>query len=195
VAEDRADVEDAHARGFAGPLQRLVELGALVPGSILAHGVWLSPDEVVLAERHGCWLVQNPRSNEGNRVGYPAALRQGTRVALGTDGWPADMAVEEAALRRLATAHGDAGADGRLAAGHRLVAERFGAAAEPLAPGALADLVVREDGRVRHVLVGGRVVVQDGALVSADARAVEAEAQREAARLWGRMAAIAASER
>jgi hypothetical protein len=38
-------------------------------------------------------------------------------------------------------------------------------------------------------------VVQVGALVSADARAVEAEAQREAARLWGRMAAIAASER
>jgi cytosine/adenosine deaminase-related metal-dependent hydrolase len=194
VAEDRADVEDARRRGFAGPLQRLVELGAIVPGSILAHGVWLSPDEVALADRHGCWLVQNPRSNEGNRVGYPSALRHGARVALGTDGWDADMAVEEAALRRLAAAHRDPGADGRLGAGHRLVAERFGAAAEPLAPGAVADLVVREDGRVRHVLVGGRVVVQDGALVSADARAVEAEARREAARVWDRMAAIAASE-
>jgi adenine deaminase len=74
------------------------------------------------------------------------------------------------------------------------VAERFGASPEPLAPGALADLVVREDGRVRHVLVGGRVVVQDGALVAADAEAIEAEARREATGLWKRMAAIAASE-
>jgi len=194
VAEDRADVDDARRRGFAGPLQRLAALGALVPGSILAHGVWLSPDEIALADRHGCWLVQNPRSNEGNRVGYPAALRHASRVALGTDGWDADMAIEEAALHRLAAAHGDPGAHGRLAAGGRLVAERFGASPEPLAPGAVADLVVRGEDAVRHVLVGGRVVVQDGALVAADAHAVEVEARREAARLWERMAALAASE-
>jgi cytosine/adenosine deaminase-related metal-dependent hydrolase len=194
VAEDRADVEDARRRGFDGPLERLVALGALVPGSIVAHGVWLSPAQVALADRHGCWLVQNPRSNEGNRVGYPAALRHATRVALGTDGWDADMAAEEAALRRLAAVHGDPGAEGRLAGGRTLVAERFGATAEPLEAGALGDVVVREDGRVRHVLVGGRVVVQDGALVAADTQAIEDEARREAARLFERMAAMPAAE-
>ena len=41
--------------------------------------------------RRGLWLVQNPRSNEGNRVGFPRALAASPNVALGTDGYPADM--------------------------------------------------------------------------------------------------------
>jgi cytosine/adenosine deaminase-related metal-dependent hydrolase len=194
VAEALADAEDARRRGAAGPLERLLALGALPPGSILAHGVHLSPAQVARAGASGCWLVQNPRSNEGNQVGYPAALRGAARVALGTDGWEADMAVEEAALFRLAAANGDGGAAGRLAAGHLLMAERFGAAPSPLEPGGLGDLVVREGGRVRHVVVDGRVVVEDGRLVAADAAAIEAEARHEAAGLWARMARIAAGE-
>jgi cytosine/adenosine deaminase-related metal-dependent hydrolase len=194
VAEDRADVEDARARGHAGPLQRLEALGALVPGSILAHGVHLSRAEVERAGALGCWLVQNPRSNEGNKVGYPNALRHAPRVALGTDGWEADMAVEEAALRRLAVAAADPAPEGRLAAGQALVAERFGAAAVPLAPGALGDLVVREDGRVKHVVVGGRLVVEDGRLATGDVGEIEAGARRELERLRERMAQIASSE-
>lgn len=190
VAEDAADVADARARGAAGPLERLLALGAVVPGSILAHGVHLDEAQVALGERHRCWLVQNPRSNEGNRVGYPAALQRARRVALGTDGWEADMAAERDALARLAAAHGDPSWPGRLEAGHALVAERFGTAPAPLAPGALGDAVVRQGGRVRHVVVGGRVVVEDGRLAGGDLPAIEAEARREAARLWARMARL-----
>jgi cytosine/adenosine deaminase-related metal-dependent hydrolase len=185
VAEDRVDVQDARARGHEGPLQRLLSLGALPPGSVVAHGVHLTPDEVRLASDRGLWLVQNPRSNEGNRVGYPAALRHARRVALGTDGWDADMAVEETALARLAREHGDDAWQGRLAAGTALVAERFGTT-----PGALGDVVVREGGRVRHVVVGGRVVVEDGRLAGTDLEEVEAAARAEAHRLWQRMASI-----
>ena len=194
VAEDRADVLDARARGFAGPLERMLSLGALVPGSILAHGVQLSTEQVALADAHGCWLVHNPRSNEGNRVGYASALGHGRRVALGTDGWDADMAAEEAALVRLAAAHHDPDVGGRLAAGHALVAERFAAAAAPLTPGALGDVVVREADRIRDVVVGGRVVVENGRLSGGDMEAIESTARREAIRLWQRMAEIAASE-
>jgi len=50
----------------------------------------------------------------------------------------------------------------RLALGAALAAERFGAEAEPLAPGSLGDLAVRRNGAVRHVVVGGRVVVENG---------------------------------
>ena len=64
----------------------------------------------------------------------------------------------------------------------------------PLAPGGLGDLVVRQDGRLRHVVVDGRVVVEEGRLVAADAAAVEAEARREAAGLWARMARLATTE-
>jgi cytosine/adenosine deaminase-related metal-dependent hydrolase len=190
VAEDLADVDDARRRGAAGPLERLQTLGALVPGSILAHGVHLTEAQVRLAAEAGCWFVHNPRSNEGNRVGYASPLSAATRVALGTDGWNADMIEEQAALLRLAAQHGDNEVGHRLAAGHRLVAERFAAASEALAPGALGDVVVRQDGKVRHVVVDGNVVVRDGALTAADMTAVAATARGEAARLWSRMAAL-----
>ncbi len=190
VAEDRADVADAEARGFKGPLERLAALGALVPGSILAHGVHLDADQVRLADAHGCWLVHNPRSNEANRVGYAKALSAGANVALGTDGWDADMAAEQAALQRLAARNGDRGIAGRLEAGHRLVAERFASRTGPLAPGALGDLVVRQGGRVRHVVIGGRLVVADGELTGGNAEAIAAKARSEAEGLWRRMAAL-----
>ena len=186
VAEDQADVDDARRRGAAGPLERLLSLGALVPGSILAHGVRLSAEQVRLADSAGCWFVHNPRSNDGNRVGYAGALSAASRVALGADGWDPDMAVEEAALLRNAEQHHDAGVGGRLAAGHRLVAERFGSAARALAPGALGDVVVREGGKVRHVVVNGRQVVGDGMLVDRRPGLITAAARIEAARLWSR---------
>lgn len=188
VAEAPSDVEDARARGFAGPLERLIALDALVPGSILAHGVHLSPEQVKVAEAAGCWLVQNPRSNEGNGVGYASSLAHASRVALGTDGWNADMAEEERALFRLAERHGDTGATGRLAAGQVLIAERFGFSASGLQPGAPGDVIVREDGRVSHVVIDGRVVVRDGKLAQGDIGAIEAEARVQAKRLWQRMA-------
>lgn len=190
VAEAMEDVEDARRRSYAGPLGRLIALDALPPGSILAHGVHLTADEVREADRRGCWLVQNPRSNEGNRVGYPDNLRYSEKVALGCDGWNADMAVEEAALLRLAAAHGDDRATGRLDAGQRLIAERFGFPTTGLAPGAAGDVVVREKGKLTTVVVDGRLVVRDGNLVSVDAGAIEAEARAEASRLWQRMEAL-----
>jgi len=133
VAEDQADVADARARGYDGVIDRLARHGALVPGSIFAHGVHLAADEVRACDTAGVWLVQNPRSNRGNRVGYPAALAASGRVALGTDGYPAAMADEQAALLAEAAAHHDA-ADrvaARPAAGAALLAERFGG---PVAP-------------------------------------------------------------
>ena len=130
IAEDRADVADAVRRGWGGPLERLEQLGALPPGSILAHGVHLDESQVRRAEHLGCWLVQNPRSNRGNGVGYPSALRASARVALGTDGYPSDLAAERSALLEDVPRHGDdpEAAERRLQAGHTLLAERFGGA-------------------------------------------------------------------
>lgn len=192
VAEDVADVDDARNRGYEGPLQRLHALRALEPRSIIAHGVHLDEEEVRLADRLRLWIVQNPRSNRGNRVGYPLALRASSRVALGTDGYPADMAAECEALGIVADDAGDPRDPvvRRTTAGQQLAAEIFGVDFAPLAEGRAADAVVTVNGRVRHVVVAGRLVVRDGELMTADITKIRAEAGREAPRLWERMRAI-----
>jgi cytosine/adenosine deaminase-related metal-dependent hydrolase len=190
VAEDAADVADAIARGYPGPLERLERLGALPRGSIVAHGVHLDEEQARRCAELGCWLVHNPRSNEGNRVGYALSLGSSNRVALGCDGWDADMTTEDEALSRLARIHGDVKSAGRLANGQALIAERFASQPEPLQPGALGDVVVRQDGSVKHVVVGGRVLVADGALVTGNFDTIVADGQKQAARLWKRMAEI-----
>lgn len=158
MAEDAADVEDARARGYAGPLERLIALGALVPGSILAHGVHLTRDEVTMAADAGAWFVQNARSNRGNRVGYPMALTSTPRVALGTDGYPADMETEARVAAETGAEHGEPPslARTRLENGGALAATFF-----PVTPP--ADLPLP------------------------DIDALRAEARREAPRLWARL--------
>jgi cytosine/adenosine deaminase-related metal-dependent hydrolase len=196
VAEDLADVEDAHRRGYLGPLERLIALEALPAGSILAHGVHLKQKQVEDAAARGCWLVQNPRSNKGNGVGYPEALWAGARVALGTDGYPSDMPSEQAALLRIAEKRGEAeyrAAAQRLAAGSTLVSEQWGRPFGEISRGSLADLIVVPVGaqRPRHVIVGGRLVVEDGVLKTGDLARIRSDAEREAERLWQRMAGVA----
>ena len=104
------------------------------------------------------------------------------------------MADERAALLRLGEAAGDQSdvLARRVVEGQRLMAERFGAAAAPLTPGALGDLVVRDASGVRDVVVGGRVVVRDRVLpgLSGGFEGLRALAEREAARLWRRMRAL-----
>ncbi len=193
LAEDLADVEDARARGWPGPLERLHALGALPAGSILAHGVHLDAAQVGRARDLGLWLVQNPRSNHGNRVGYPAALAASERVALGTDGYPADMGEELASLFAEGCERGEAERQlaGRLAAGAQLATETLGLEAPPPFAGSAADLsrAVRAEQAARRArtLVAGRTIVENGVLQSGDLEAIRAEAREEAARLWHRM--------
>jgi cytosine/adenosine deaminase-related metal-dependent hydrolase len=185
LAEDRVDVDDARARGYGGPLDRLRALGALPPGSILAHGVHLDADEVREAEALGCWIVQNPRSNRHNGVGYPGALACSSRVALGTDGFVSDMRAETAALVDESGRHGEerAAVLRRLDAGHALVAELFRGA-----PGDACELADR--GSVARLSIAGRAVVGVGVLLTGDLEEIRCRAREAAPRLWQRMAEI-----
>jgi len=192
VAEDEMDVWDALHRGYAGPLERLHRLKALPKGSILAHGVHLGREQVSLAKDLGLWLVQNPRSNRANGVGYPAALHVSQLVALGTDGFPPDLGAERAALLEESRAHRE---DVTLAAqraesGSRLIAERFGMNVPANMEGDDADACAFEDVRARHVVVGGQLVVKDGQLLTGDEGAIREEARRQAAKLWPRMLSL-----
>jgi cytosine/adenosine deaminase-related metal-dependent hydrolase len=198
VAEDGADVEDARARGFDGPVERLQALGALVPGSLLAHGVHLREPQVRRAADAGCWFVQNPRSNRGNRVGYPRALVASSRVALGTDGYPSDLRAEW----RTAAALGAAYTEGPEIAGARLLntlqlaRECLGLHEEAAATaGAGGDIGTwAEHARARclaRLTVDGRVVLADGRLLTGEIDEIREAARREAARLWTRLHEVA----
>jgi len=167
VAEDAADVADARERGYAGVIDRLEQLDALLPGSILAHGVHLSEDEVARCEAAGCWLVQNPRSNANNGVGFATKLTASGRVALGTDGFPSDMREEERVLLEQGRPHAvDEEISGaRLAGSERLAREWWS-----------------ED-----------VLHEHRAPTAEQLAEIAAEAREEAERLWERMAAVPAT--
>lgn len=188
VAEDLADVEDARRRGFLGALQRLDALGALGPRAILAHGIHLSSDEIALANLRDAFFVQNPRSNRGNGVGYPAGLVAANRVALGTDGYPSRMEDELAVARAEGARFGEPEelATTRLARGAELARRHFG--------GPLHDLVAMEPSGARHVVINGRVVVEDGRLVDADIDTLRGEARDAARTLTQRMQQIGMPE-
>ncbi len=178
VAEDRADVIDAKARGFESPLQRLAALRGIVTRSIVAHGVHLAPIDLRLIDDLHLWVIQNARSNAANRVGYPLQLPP--RVALGTDGFPSDLAQETNAL----VGHeAQRVIESRLKGGADLARE--------LMPESAADSVVVENGRVRDVTIAGRPVVRDGTLQTGDIGRIRSEAETEAARLWQRMKGFA----
>jgi cytosine/adenosine deaminase-related metal-dependent hydrolase len=188
VAEAESDVDDARGRGYDGPLERVAALGALAAGSILAHGVWLDSTSVRRAEEAGAWLVQNPRSNVNNGVGYPRALQASGHVALGTDGFPSNLDDEERALLEAADRNGDP-RDRATLAGVRQAGLRLAASFDG---GALSDHVVgAAGGRPRTVVVDGQTVVEDGRLVRADLEEIRAHAGEQARRLWSRTADLA----
>lgn len=175
LAEDISDERHARQLGYDGALDRLLRLDALPEGSILAHGVHASANDVCRAAERGLWFVQNPRSNANNRVGYPAVLDATARVALGTDGFAADMTAEVEAGLREATKHGadPARIGPRLDAGEELLAPHLGTIELDLAPGELR--------------VAGRTIATAGRLVTADTEEIARTAQAQAARLWRRM--------
>ena len=136
VAEGEEDDADARQRGYQNALDRLLALEGLPPGSILAHGVHLESDDVRRCTHHGLWLVQAPRSNAANGVGYPRSLTAARDVALGTDGFPSDVLAEGVALIRDASAHGEQlkAVLPRVYAGERLAKTLLGSVDATLAP-------------------------------------------------------------
>lgn len=196
LAEDQADVLDARKRGYPGPLERLRDLDALPKGSILAHCVHLDDEQVELAQKLGCWIVQNPRSNKGNNVGYPKALGHSDKVALGTDGFPADMCAERYFLFELAKENNEdmQVVERRTTAAWSLIKQHFGCNFAPVSEGTPADIGALEWSndtvKAHNLCVAGKPVVKDGQLLTADINAINNEAKEQAKKLWQKMLSL-----
>jgi 5-methylthioadenosine/S-adenosylhomocysteine deaminase len=90
LSETAKEVEDCIAAHGLRPAAYLDRLGMLNEQTLLAHGVWLDPDELALLAERGCTVVTNPVANMKLAVGgifpFPTARTAGVAVGLGTDG-------------------------------------------------------------------------------------------------------------
>lgn len=90
LSETEKEVQDCIAEHGERPAFYLDRLGLLTERAILAHGVWLDPDELALIAERGATIVTNPVANMKLAVGgvfpHPAARASGVAVGLGTDG-------------------------------------------------------------------------------------------------------------
>jgi cytosine/adenosine deaminase-related metal-dependent hydrolase len=69
-------------------IRQLADIGLLTPRTTIAHGVWLTRDEIAIMAEHGSGIAHNPISNLKLKSGVApmhAAMQAGVRVALGCD--------------------------------------------------------------------------------------------------------------
>jgi 5-methylthioadenosine/S-adenosylhomocysteine deaminase len=192
LSETEKEVRDCLAEHGERPAFYLDRLGLLSERTVLAHGVWLDPDELALIAERGATVVTNPVANMKLAVGgvfpHPAARAAGVAVGLGTDGAGSNDSLDLLADLKtfaLVQKHGaadptaiDAAEAWAVASGAR--APRLGAT--PLEPGApadfvlmradspelgigelMADLVYAASGAaVAAVVVAGEVLLHDG---------------------------------
>lgn len=208
LAEARDDLQ-------AGPpLARFEALGALLPGSIFAHGVYLEPGDAARIDQAGAWLSHQPRSNMNNGVGRVEHWRLPDRTVLGTDGIGSDMLTElQTAVFRSQEAPGGWGMARLLRTltdGARLAGTQLGIPLGQLQPGAAADLVVLDpcpgppltadnlaaalvfrlsSQQVRHVMIDGQWRLWDRQPTGLDPTELDRRAQQASKSLWARMAA------
>ncbi|HEX2265120.1 MAG TPA: amidohydrolase [Solirubrobacterales bacterium] len=90
LSETEKEVQDCLAEHGERPAFYLDRLGMLSERTVLAHGVWLDPDELALIAERGATVVTNPVANMKLAVGgvfpHQAARTAGVPVGLGTDG-------------------------------------------------------------------------------------------------------------
>jgi len=96
-AEDWADQEETTRKYGLRVVDRLEKYGILRPGSIVAHCIHISGDEIKKLAQSGVFVAHNPESNMNNGVGAAPVLEligAGAKLGLGTDGYSANMFAE-----------------------------------------------------------------------------------------------------
>ena len=89
MSETTAETRDCLAEHGMRPIPYCDSLGILGPDTTLFHCVDVDDADLAILRRRGCTVVHNPASNLKLASGIapvPRMLREGVRVALGTDG-------------------------------------------------------------------------------------------------------------
>ncbi len=214
AAEDSYDVSHSHDHYGQDLIERLDSFGLISAKTLVAHGLYLSDNDIAIINKHDAFLVHNARSNMNNHVGYNHKLPSYKNLALGTDGIGSDMFEE---MKFAFFKHRDAGGPlwpdsfiRYLSNGNELMARNFGAKFGRLEAGYKADLTICDypsptpllkenigghiafglgSNSVNSVMVEGQMVYEDREYPF-DVTPVFAEAAKVAKRLWQRMDAL-----
>lgn len=214
AAEDLYDVSHSHHHYGKDLLVRLADHDLINRKTLVAHGLYLSDDDIRLLNEHDGFLAHNARSNMNNHVGYNQRLAAYRNVALGTDGIGSDMFEElKFAFFKYRDAGGPLWPDSfarALSNGNTLLERNFNARFGRVEAGYKADLTICDycsptpliaeniaghiafglgSGSVHSVMVNGVMVYEDREFTF-DCEPVFAEAQKVASRMWQRMDAL-----
>jgi cytosine/adenosine deaminase-related metal-dependent hydrolase len=214
LAETLDEERDSLARFGCRPLDYVEGLGWLGPDVWFAHAIHLDPSEVARLGAAGAGVAHCPSSNGRLGSGICPVRQlvdAGAPVGLGVDGAASNEAgvlqpeMRQALyLARLRDGHASAFSPAEAlglatSGGARCLGRGELGRLEPGSPAdiaiwpgddlgdvpdPIAGLVLGPDRRVRHLLVGGELVVSDGELVGLELAAARGELARRARRLW-----------
>jgi len=187
-------------------IERLNKSGALKSSkTILGHCLHLSEEEKKIISKNPVWVVQNTESNLNNKVGYFNAAGLGDNIMLGTDGMHSDMLRSAKAAFFVGQNFDTIGYDS--------VYQRFRNADKYLNNNGFVghganNLVIidydtptpfnqgnfyghfvfgLESKHVKHVISQGKLVVENGNILTVDEHEILAKAKIQANRLWAKM--------
>ena len=90
LSETEVEVNNSIKQFGARPVEYLDQIGVLGENVIIAHGLWLSDNDIELLAKHKVKVVHNPNSNlklaSGYQFRYQELRDAGVCVGLGTDG-------------------------------------------------------------------------------------------------------------
>lgn len=221
VAETAAERDLWQAEGGAACIRVLDRLGFLTPRTVLVHGVVLDDDEIELLAERGTSIIHCPTNHMKLAKGFtrvPDLLAAGVNVAMGID-MMADMLIEmrtelgmHAAYRldpnavskpeamRMATTRGAHAlglgtVTGQITEGFAadiVLLEGRSLLQAPVIDPAYSLLYATHPGHVRHVLVNGELVVEDGHSTRVDEQALLAEVESAVRAYLGKIGAAQA---
>jgi cytosine/adenosine deaminase-related metal-dependent hydrolase len=212
LAQSPDEVATIRARHGCSPAEYLDRAGVLVPGTLAAHCVACSDDDLRLMAARGVVVLNCPRvfAREGILAPFARFARHGLQVCVATDGYGGDLlgdlsmaamvsrlwagdpgAVTAGALLESVTAgaakalgRSDLGAIREGAAGDLTVFDLTHPQIAPLRDPRRALLAYPGSARMETLIVAGRPLVGGGRWLGGDEAAVAAAGEAAVRRLW-----------
>lgn len=206
VAED--DSDEAHCLQTYNErvVNRLAKAGALdFPKTILGHCLHLDKQERKLVADSPAWVVQNMESNLNNSVGFFNSQGLSNRIMLGTDGMHSDLLRSAKSAffaghnfdnidyaetyRRFRNVHNYLHSNGFKGDGdNNLVVLDYDTPTPFNSDNFLGHFLFGIESRqVTHVISQGKLIVENGKVITVDEQSILKDANVQAERLWQKM--------